>query len=135
MQLNELRTMSYALCKVKWNKHLPLPLSYTIRFWILTKGPFLHNGNNTVYTCTYKLIVLLMVIDWFGTNFCSKGVLWLALRGQPLPLICAAAIAILSYTLIRRYIFDVTNPTTYTTWSVPTTTFDHQTNHGYPSTI
>jgi hypothetical protein len=74
-----------------------------------------------------------MVMDWFATNFWSKGVLWLALRGQPLPLICAAAIAILRYTINGRYIFDVTFPT----WSVfpTTTTFDHRTNHGYPSIV
>jgi hypothetical protein len=65
-------------------------------------------------------------MDWFGTNFCSKGVLWLALRGHPLPLICAVAIAILRYTINRRYVFDVTSRTT---------AFDHQTNHGYPSIL
>lgn len=37
-------------------------------------------------------------MDWFATNFCSKGVLWLALRGHPLPLIWAAAIAIFHST-------------------------------------
>jgi len=58
-----------------------------------------------------------MVMDGFATNFCSKGVLWLALRGHPLPLICAVAIAIFRYTINRRYIYDVTSPTT---------TFDHR---------
>jgi len=81
---------------------------------------------SNISTCTYRLIVLLMVMDWFGTNFCSKGVLWLALRGQPLPLICAAAIAILRYTINRRYVFDVTSRTT---------TFVLRTNHGYSSIV
>lgn len=65
-------------------------------------------------------------MDWFGTNFCSKGVLWLALRGHPLPLICAVAIAIFRYTINRRYVFDVTSPTT---------AFYHQKNHGYPNIV